>query len=51
MTIKQKLKDLHTLGVFSKEEYNYLKLLIDIDMAKDKLNKLTKDKEENNVSR
>lgn len=39
MTIKQKLKDLHTLGVFNKEEYKYLKLLIDIDNAKDKLNK------------
>lgn len=47
MTIKQKLKDLHTLGVFNKEEYKYLKLLIDIDDAKAKLNKLLKEQDNN----
>lgn len=44
MTIKQKLKDLHTLGVFNNEEYKYLKLLIDIDNAKDKLKRLENEK-------
>ena len=44
MTIKQKLKDLHTLGVFNKEEYKYLKLLIDIDNTKDKLKRLENEK-------
>lgn len=44
MTIKQKLKDLHTLGVFNEQEYKYLKLLVDIDIAKDKLKKEKGDK-------
>ena len=48
MTIKQKLKDLHTLGVFNEQEYKYLKLLVDIDIAKDKLKKAKSDKNVSN---
>lgn len=51
MTIKQKIKDLYTLKIFNKYEYTYLKLLIDIDDTKNKLDKLLKEKRLKDVSK